>query len=177
MTASPEPDLYYLDYSEHFLPLVDGLARKLAETDWLPGFVVGLGRGGLVPAVYLSHRLNVPMLSVDHSSKMPGFADELLVKLAAMSSSGTQFLFIDDINDSGGTIEYIKALLNEHHAALSNVRFGVLLNNTRSRADVDLWAEHIDRNTDKRWFVFPWESLASETAIIEEANTVPERLR
>ena len=61
---------------------VETLARLLEADSWRPDFLVGIGRGGLVPAAYLSHRTGIQMLSVDHSSGEAGFGDELLEKLA-----------------------------------------------------------------------------------------------
>ena len=81
MDETSEPSLHYIEYYEDFLARVRFLARTIDEAGWLPDFVIGVGRGGLVPAVYLSHHFELPMLSIDHSSKMPGFADELLAKV------------------------------------------------------------------------------------------------
>ncbi|WP_260927023.1 phosphoribosyltransferase [Novosphingobium sp. 9] len=175
MTQTPEPQLHYIDY-DSFLSRVRELSARIAADSWKPDFVIGVGRGGLVPAVYISHGLELPMLSIDHSAKVPGFADELLGKVAGMSGEGKRLLFVDDINDSGGTILYIRELLSGAGCNADNLRFAVVLNNTRSRATVDLWGEEIDRDEDKRWFVFPWESVGTRDAIVEEARSVPERL-
>lgn len=176
MGEASEPQLQYLEYYEDFLAKVRILSRKTLESGWMPDFVIGIGRGGLVPATYVSHQLEVPMLSIDHSSKVPGFADELLTKVAVMSSEGRKLLFIDDINDSGGTIAYIRERLNESGADAATIRFAVVINNTSSQAEVDLWADTIDRTEDKRWFVFPWESVATRESITAEALSIPERL-
>jgi uncharacterized protein len=176
MSQTAEPELHYLEYYEEFLAKVRLLSREIEKSGWLPEFVIGVGRGGLVPAVYISHQLEVPMLSIDHSAKVPGFADELLGKIAAMSAQGSRLLFVDDINDSGGTIQYIRELLAASGADAANMRFAVVINNQRSRAKVDLWADTIDRDEDKRWFVFPWEAVGKRDAIVEEALSVPERL-
>lgn len=176
MNMSSEPELHYLEYYEDFLARVRVLSRKVMEGGWIPDFVIGVGRGGLVPAVYVSHQLELPMLSIDHSSKVPGFADELLAKVAGMSAEGKRMLFIDDINDSGGTIQYIQDRLAEGGCDTANMRYAVVINNRSSRVEVDLWADMIDRTEDKRWFVFPWESVGTKEAIVEEALSVPERL-
>jgi len=176
MSESAEPQLHYLEYYEEFLAKVRLLSRQVVESGWIPEFVIGVGRGGLVPAVYISHQLDLPMLSIDHSSKVPGFADELLAKVAGMSASGKRLLFVDDINDSGGTIEYIRSLLGDNGCEQDNLRFAVLINNSGSRATVDLWVDEIDRAEDKRWFVFPWEAVGAKHTIVEEALSVPERL-
>lgn len=176
MSQDAEPELHYLEYYEDFLAKVRLLSQRVLQGDWQPEFVIGIGRGGLVPAVYVSHQLGLPMLSIDHSSKVPGFADELLAKVAAMSAEGRRLLFVDDINDSGGTIQYIRDLLTRNGCDDANLRFAVVINNQRSKVEVDLWADTIDRSEDKRWFVFPWESVGTRDAIVEEAQSVPERL-
>jgi xanthine phosphoribosyltransferase len=107
---------------------------------------------------------------------VPGFAEELLGKVAEKSASGTKLLFVDDINDSGGTMDTIRRLLAEQGCDHGNLRFAVVLNNSRSKVGVDYWAQMIDRNQDKRWFVFPWEAVGASGTIVEEALSVPERL-
>ncbi len=175
MSSPAEPQLHPIAYDQ-FLADVAALSDQVGADGWRPDFVIGVGRGGLVPAVYISHRLNLPMLSIDHSSKVPGFADDLLAKVASDSAAGTRLLFVDDINDSGGTIAYMRGLLADHGCAPDNLRFAVLLNNSRSRAQVDYWAAMIDRESDKRWFVFPWEQGGAQETIVEEARSVPDRL-
>lgn len=169
------PELHYISY-DAFIADVGKVADKVGAGAWQPDFVIGIGRGGLVPAVYISHKLNLPMLSIDHSSKVPGFADELLGKVAAKSADGTRLLFIDDINDSGGTIDYIRSLLAENGCDSENLRFAVVMNNASSRVSVEYWGQMIDRASDKRWFVFPWEAVAATDEIVEEARSIPERL-
>jgi len=176
MSDTAQPELHYLEYYEEFLAKVRQLSRQIIASGWAPEFVIGVGRGGLVPAVYVSHQLGLPMLSIDHSSRLPGFADELLAKVATMSAAGSRLLFVDDINDSGGTITYIRELLSGNGCAADNLRFAVLINNQRSQAQVDYWTDTIDRDDDKRWFVFPWESVGTQESIVEEARSVPERL-
>jgi xanthine phosphoribosyltransferase len=175
MSTPDEPQLYHVPH-EDFVADVRAVSAKVATDEWQPDYVIGIGRGGLVPAVYISHQLDLPMLSVDHSSKVPGFADELLGKVAEKSRDGTKLLVVDDINDSGGTIDYIRRLLAAVGCEAGNLRFAVLISNSRSKVSVDYWSRTIDRNEDKRWFVFPWEAMGSTATIVDEARSVPERL-
>jgi hypoxanthine phosphoribosyltransferase len=175
MSNAAAPELHYIAY-DAFLADVRAVAQKVDSGGWAPDFIIGIGRGGLVPAVYISHQLQLPMLSIDHSSKVPGFADELLGKVATKSAAGTRLLFVDDINDSGGTIAYIRSLLADSGGNSDNLRFAVMFNNSRSQARVDYWSKMIDRETDKRWFVFPWEAVASSEVLVDAALAVPERL-
>lgn len=169
------PVFNHLAYDD-FFDMVQVLSARIAGDDWQPDFIIGVGRGGLVPAVYVSHALQIPMLSVDHSAKVPGFADELLGKVADKSAAGTRLLFVDDINDTGGTILSIRNLLAENGCNPDNLRFAVLIDNCRSKARVDHAARIIDRSEDKRWFVFPWEAVMNAETLAAEARAVPERL-
>lgn len=174
MTKATVPDLHYISY-EAFQADVLAVAQTIGG-DLRPDYIVGIGRGGLVPAVYLSHALQLPMLSIDLSAKVPGFADELLAKIATKSAAGTRLLFVDDINDSGGTIAHIRTLLKHAGGNGDTLRFAVLINNTRSSTQVDYWSTAIDRESDKRWFVFPWEAVAPDHVLVGDALAVPERL-
>ena len=170
-----EPTLFYIPY-EQFLADVETVALQLEADTWKPDFLVGIGRGGLVPAAYLSHRLDIAMLSVDHSSGEPGFGEELLVKLAAKIMDGRRILVVDDINDSGTTIDCIRTAIAAKGGDEDQLRVAVLINNRSSRAQVEYEATRIDRQVDKRWFVFPWEALGRPEDLIVAALSVPERL-
>ena len=173
MTRSP--DLAFIPYPE-FVADVQAVAAALEADGWKPDYIVGIGRGGLVPAAYLSHRTGISLLSVDYSSGVPSFAEELMEKLAAATREGRAILLVDDINDSGGTIEALRKSLIDHGAVDTCVRVAVLIDNLRSRAKVDYRSRTIDRSTDKRWFVFPWEAMAERRTLLEEAESIPERL-
>jgi xanthine phosphoribosyltransferase len=169
------PELFYIGH-DRFLADLEAVARRIEADDWRPDFLVGIGRGGLVPAAYLSHRTGIAMLSVDHSSGEPGFADELLAKLAAKMRAGMNLLIVDDINDSGSTIAFLREAIAAYGGIADRLRIAVLITNIRSRAKADYWSEAIDRAEDKRWFVFPWEAVAPREALVDAANEVPERL-
>jgi len=152
------------------------LAAEIADSGWLPSFIIGIGRGGLAPAVYLSHATGLPMLSVDHSSRVEDFSDAPLIKLAARTRDGERLLFVDDINDSGATIGKLRAALATAGAARDHVRFATLLDNKRSREQVDYRAEVIDRDERKDWFVFPWEAVAPQASLDADAAEAPDRI-
>jgi len=110
--------------------------------------VVGLTRGGLTPAVLVSQYLDIPMHTLkvslrDHQEKE---SLKVLDKL-----SGQRVLVIDDINDTGATLNYIK----EHW--IGNLTYAVLINNEASDADVDYSSININKMEDDVWIVFPWE--------------------
>ena len=161
---------------DEFVAQVHVLAAELAKQDWTPSFIIGIGRGGLAPAVYLSHATGLPMLSVDHSSNVEDFSDAPLIRLAARTRHGERLLFVDDINDTGATIGKLRAALATAGAARDSIRFATLLDNKRSSEQVEYRAEVIDRNERKDWFVFPWEAVAPAASLEADAAEVPERI-
>jgi hypoxanthine phosphoribosyltransferase len=168
------PDLTPIPQDD-FVDAVHDLAGQIAKTAWQPSFLIGIGRGGLVPAVFLSHATGLPTLSVDYSSQVPDFAAEPLLKLARRTQQGEHLLFVDDINDTGRTIVHLRAVLADAGAMQSNIRFATLIDNIRSLARVEYAARVIDRTVTKDWFVFPWEAVAPDATILEDAAAVPER--
>lgn len=170
-----QPTLLPISHDQ-FVADVQAVATMIEASGWRPDHIVGIGRGGLVPGAYLSHRMGISLLSVDHSSGVSGFADELLAKLAQQTRAGTHILLIDDINDSGKTIIALRSKILVAGGEQANLRVAVLIDNARSPAEVEYRARQIDRAVDKSWFVFPWEAMAPTETLIEEAEEVPERL-
>ena len=158
-----------------FVAAIRTLAAAVAADDWRPAYIIGIGRGGLVPAIYLSHATGLPTLSVDYSSPAEEFAAALLVKLADRTRAGERLLFVDDINDTGRTIAAIRAALVQAGAVAAHIRFATLIDNRVSTARVDYRARTIDRTLTKDWFVFPWEAMAPEATLAADAAAVPER--
>ena len=175
MLEPAEPTLFYIPY-QRFLDELEAVARQIEGDDWRPDFLVGIGRGGLVPAAYLSHRTGIAMLSVDHSSGEVGFADDLLDNLAGKIGEGKRILIVDDINDSGGTIAYLRAAIDGKSGDPAALRIAVLVHNVRSSARAEYRGSEIDRDLDKRWYVFPWEAVAPRATLSLDALAVPERL-
>jgi len=168
------PTLTYIPH-EDFLASIRTLAAQIKESGWQPSFIIGVGRGGLVPSTFLSHATDWPMLSVDYSAQVPGFSDEPLARLSQMAADGERLLFVDDINDTGRTIRHLRELLAVASPPEGSIRFAMLIDNVRSMERIDYQARTIDRAVTKDWFVFPWEAIANRDAILTDAAAVPER--
>jgi uncharacterized protein len=129
--------------------MTQDLLRQMREETF--DAVVGLTRGGLTPAVLVSQYLNIPMHTLkvslrDHAGQ------ESLDNLAKASSGCNKVLVIDDINDSGATINHIKT-----NWKLDNLTYAVLINNEASDATVDYSSIDINKIENDVWIVFPWE--------------------
>ena len=59
-----------IDYSyDVFRAGIDDIARQVEASDFEPDFLVGVVRGGCVPAVYLSHKLKIPVQMIHWNTR------------------------------------------------------------------------------------------------------------
>jgi hypoxanthine phosphoribosyltransferase len=125
--------------------------------------VVGIMRGGIVPAVMLSHKLNVPCRSVYWSTRdanlrdLGGWAD-----IVNSACEGRKFLIVDDILDSGRTIKEMISIAKKVYSIKlwgNNIKFTTLWYNPSNDYLLvpDFHVNDIDRKEDDRWVVFPYE--------------------
>lgn len=162
------------------------LAVQISQSGWRPDYVVGVSRGGCVPAVSLSHALGVPMrplqVSLRDGEEIDCVSDCAMAEDAfgyspyrEEASSYTKesvknILIVDDINDTGATFKWIqedwKSGCLPNHTRWSdvwhnNVRFAVLHNNEGSEfKTVDYSANYINKVEKDVWIVYPWEALS-----------------
>ena len=114
---------------------LNNIGDKLENTDGLE-FVAGIPRGGLIPAVMMSHAFGIKYISYSSAKMLPG---ELKQKT----------LIIDDISDSGKTLA--EADKEGFITAALALRVG-------TQTIPNFVGETIN---DDRWLVFPWEKLDS----------------
>jgi xanthine phosphoribosyltransferase len=92
---------------------VQEILRQLHHDQWRPDYVVGLTRGGLIPANLISQYLECPMETLKVSLRDDTSAPESNLWMAEDAfgnneNSGKNILIVDDINDTGATLNYIK---------------------------------------------------------------------
>ena len=146
---------------------VQELIRQMWKDRWTPDYVVGITRGGLTPANLISQYLGCPMETLKVSLR-DGSEQESNLWMANDAYLGKKILIVDDINDSGATLSWIKKDWPSgchprdekwHSVWGDNVRVAVLYDNeaSDSQLDVEYSAESINKLEDPCWIVFPWE--------------------
>lgn len=157
-----------INYTE-FTKLVSGIVREITLSKWQPNYIVGVTRGGLLPAVMISHYLNVPCQTLKVSLRDGKDDDcESNLWMAEDAFCGKNILIVDDINDQGSTINWIMkdwpsgcSPKSEMWDAVwgNNVRFAVIVDNLSSKANVKMnyIGMEINKAEDDVWVTFPYE--------------------
>ena len=161
------------------------ILRQLQRDAWRPDYVVGLTRGGLVPANLISQYLEVPMECIkvslrDNNSQSEsnlwmaedafGYVPEDQQVLADFDYgiNAKNILIVDDINDTGATLNWIRedwpsGCLPDHERWKkvwgNNVRVATLVDNEASKSELKISYSAVDLNKAEEdvWIVFPWE--------------------
>jgi len=147
--------------------LVSKICRDVSASNWRPDYIVGITRGGLVPAVLISHWLDVPLETLKVSLRDEG-QTESNCWMSEDAFNGKNILIVDDINDSGATINWIiedwrsNGLPDDpvwDNVWNKNVRYAVLFDNLASDAAItaDYTGVEINKAENNAWIDFPFE--------------------
>jgi xanthine phosphoribosyltransferase len=118
--------------------------------------VVGITRGGLVPAMIVSRELDIRVvdtISVKSYHSGGGAADQrreaqvLKAPDAGLMGDGSGILVVDDLVDSGKTLELIRSLYPKAH-------FATVYAKPHGKPQVDSYITEVSQDT---WIFFPWD--------------------
>lgn len=141
----PNQDFTDLDLELAILTMMVQLNARKQKVD----VIVGISRGGLIPAVHLSHLLNVPLITLTHQTRdsiheqQEVFTD----KFKEENFAGKNVLVVDDICDTGTTFRAIKE-------QIPNALFYSIIYKTHSTFVPDYFYEEDDTDA---WIDFYWE--------------------
>jgi len=164
------------------------IALQMYKDNWRPDYIVGITRGGNVPATILSNMLNVrgealkvSLRDDDSESESNcwmsedafGYVNEderEVYKSRWDISKRKNILIVDDINDTGATFNWIKqdwmssCLPNEESwdkVWHGNVRFATITDNLSSEFNgkVDYTTHEVNKAEEDVWLVYPWEDI------------------
>jgi xanthine phosphoribosyltransferase len=161
--------------------LVGKICRELATGNWRPDYIVGITRGGLIPAVMISQYFNIPLHTLNVSLRDGEVGPESNLWMAEdalgplskdrAADNDTTFkniLIVDDINDQGTTLNWImqdwpSGCFSDDPAWEevwnNNVKFAVLVDNLASKCSVkmDYTGMEVNKAENDVWIDFPWE--------------------
>lgn len=167
---------------------IEAFTRDLAEQasgDGLPDIVVGIMRGGMIPAVMIAHQLgirDVRTVEVTHTvtdcvnaAKTSAPATKNPASLGDLA--GRDVLLVDDIAGSGATLERTRRMVET--LCVRRLRTAVLTVNRSNWPGPAAPEERIDYIAERTdtWVIFPWETengpKASAPAITPTAGDDP----
>ena len=166
------------------------IALQMYKDNWRPDYIVGITRGGNIPATILSNMLDIrcealkvslrddamgPESNLWMSEDAFGYVDleeQETLKCRWDLNKRKNILIVDDINDTGATFNWIKedwrstCLPDEDTAWNSiwnnNVRFAVITENLSSTFDGVRYSVHeVNKAEEDVWLVYPWENVGN----------------
>lgn len=153
------------------------LARKLAHMingdNFQPDVIVAIARGGYVPARILCDFLDVSTLaSIRIIHYLPGAKKKRVARLTdplAIDIKGKNVLLVDDVNDTGDTLEVAVNHLEEFSP--KNVRVTVLIQKKTSDFLPDYYAHTIIK---WRWLIYPWAVIEDISGLLSKMDPRPD---
>jgi len=142
------------------------IVTQMYHDNWRPDYIVGVTRGGLIPAVLMSHYTGIKMHTLDVRLRDADHGPESSCWMAEDAHAGTNILVLDDINDTGETFSWIKQDWQSSayprdkvwdDVWSNNVRFAAIIDNVPSKFDLDYTSIEINKAEDPAWIVFPFE--------------------
>ncbi len=132
------------------------LAHEIYVSLYDPTIILGIARGGLLPAAALGYALGIKntfTLSIEFYTGEDARLDVPMMlppvpELVHLADE--RVLIVDDVNDTGATLEAVERFCA---GRVASTRTAVLYEKPRSAVRCD----HVWRHTE-RWITFPWSA-------------------
>lgn len=136
---------------ENIAFMVDQLAERV-KTDY--DYVIGIGRGGLIPATMLGYKLNKKVLTfgVNTYNNQVQEDNYVIYQRPNLLTSKSKYLVVDDICDSGNTFNIFKNIYS--YKDIHTFEYASLFVKDKASHMVDYYGFSVP---EKTWLVFPWE--------------------
>jgi hypothetical protein len=146
-------DCYMVSWDEAYR-LGKAVARKIKESGYDPDIVIGVARGGLVPARVVCDFLlkkDLACIKVEHWGIAATLGTAKIKYPLPIDITGKKLLVVDDVVDTGDTYAVLVEYLKEKNPL--EVRTAVLQYKTCSAFVPDYWGEKLDK---WKWIIYPW---------------------
>ncbi len=139
------------------------IVNQMYKDNWTPDYIVGITRGGNVPATIISNMTGIKCEAVKISLRDDDTSPQSVWNIGF----GKSILIVDDINDTGATFNWI---INDwmRNASVHNVfgdlvRFAVLTDNVSSEIirPVDYSCHEVNKAENDVWLIYPWENVGA----------------
>ena len=140
-------------------------AEKIRRSGFKPEIIVGITRGGWVPARILSDFLEILDLAVVRVEFYLGVAETrdepVMTQGVSAVVEGKKVLLVDDVADTGKSLRLVREHIRQQGAA--EVRIATVYYKPFSIVTPDYYEKET-----RRWVVFPWETKETLRKIVEK---------
>ena len=146
----------------HKLTLV--LAKKIVESGYMPDVIIGIMRGGWIPARILLDYLNIPTLATIEIKFYKGIGETrerpIIIHPLVVDIRNKKVLIVDDVVDTGKSMSI--AIEMAKLGGAYSIKTAALVVKPWSILEPDYYAMKSDK-----WIVFPWEIRETIENILE----------
>ncbi len=155
--------------------LCQRLAGLIRGSGYCPDLVIAIGRGGYVPARLicdLLHIMGLTSIKIEHYLSGANRQEQAIVRYPLKADiRGLRVLVVDDVNDTGDTLEAAIQHLQTFQPA--EIRTAVMHHKAVTRFDADYYAGEIIK---WRWLIYPWAVNEDVSAFLQRLVPAPESL-
>jgi hypoxanthine phosphoribosyltransferase len=147
------------------------LARQIQTAQFKPDVVIAIARGGFVPARLLCDFLDIYNLTCIRIAHYTGTDISEQARLSIplnIDIRGMSVLLVDDVDDTGDTLQL--ALTHLHSFKPAIIRVAVLHHKTVSHVLPDYYAEKV---THWHWITYPWAITEDILGLIRKLQPIP----
>ncbi len=143
------------------------LARRILRSGFVPDVIVGISRGGWVPARVLCDLLNAPVLASIGVAFYTGVGEvgrrPMLTQPLSVAVLGKKVLLVDEVADTGESLKLAKEQLVTEGA--KEVRTVTMYTKPWSIIEPDFH----EKKTSS-WIVFPWETEETIQSVAQDST-------
>ncbi|MBN1245874.1 phosphoribosyltransferase [Candidatus Bathyarchaeota archaeon] len=140
-------------------------AEKIRNSGFKPDVIIGVTRGGWVPARVLSDLLGIPALATVRVEFYLGVAETrdepVLTQRVSADVEGKRALLVDDVADTGKSLQLAREHLRQQGAVA--VRIATVYRKPLSIIQPDYYEKETSC-----WVVFPWETKETISKFVEK---------
>lgn len=161
-------DKHIYIYNDQLVVMIDVLEfeikKNIKQLD--NAAIIAVGRGGFIPSVYLSHRLNNADIYPIMYSAPDGEGRskyDVSLKREHQLDSYRNLLIVDDIIDSGKTMKNIHHFYHRQYKHTATISTVCLIHQANNKLYTPTYSAEQIKSTDGqlfgKWIVFPWEDI------------------
>jgi hypoxanthine phosphoribosyltransferase len=150
------------------------IVNQMYEDNWRPDYIIGITRGGNVPATIISNMTGIRCEAIKVSLRDDDSESESNCWMAedafGYNAEPKKILIVDDINDTGATFNWItkdwqaSCLPDDskwNRVWGNNVKFATLTDNLASESinPIAYTCHEINKADEDVWLVYPWEHV------------------